>query len=137
VRAVLDPNVIVSALISPGRSPARLLHHWITGGYELVVSPMLLTDLSRTLCHPTIRERLSEVECDDLLEVIRRQAEFEDDGTGPAIDGSGDAGDDYLIALAAASGSLIVTGDQHLLELRDRLPVMSPSEFLLEVESHP
>jgi len=135
MRAVLDPNVIVSALISPGRSPARLLHHWITGGYELVVSPMLLSDLSRTLSHPTVRERLSEAECEDLLEVIGRQAQVEDDTIGPAIDGSDDPGDDYLIALAATSGSLIVTGDQHLLELRARLPVMSPADFLLEVES--
>ena len=36
----------------------------------------------------------------------------------------------YLIALAAATGSLLVTGDAHLLELADRAPIHTPVEFV-------
>jgi predicted nucleic acid-binding protein len=39
--------------------------------------------------------------------------------------------DEYLVDLArAAPADVLVSGDAHLLDLRDRLPVMTPAEFL-------
>jgi predicted nucleic acid-binding protein len=46
-----------------------------------------------------------------------------------------DPGDDYLIALAAAARAVIVSGDRHLLDMRDELPVQSPAGFLAAIES--
>jgi predicted nucleic acid-binding protein len=43
---------------------------------------------------------------------------------------SKDPGDDYLIALAASERALLVSGDGHLLDLREQIPVYSPREFL-------
>ena len=44
---------------------------------------------------------------------------------------SADPDDEYLVDLArAAEADVLVSGDAHLLELRDRLPVMTPAEFL-------
>jgi len=54
VQAVLDPNVIISALLSPNGSPARVVQAWLDGGYELVVSPLLLGELDRALDHPKL-----------------------------------------------------------------------------------
>lgn len=45
-----------------------------------------------------------------------------------------DPDDDYLIALASASHSLLVSGDGDLLELASRVPVRSPAEFLAMIE---
>lgn len=42
---------------------------------------------------------------------------------------SRDPGDDYLVALARASNSLFVTGDDDLLALAPGLPVVSPASF--------
>lgn len=39
MRAVLDPNVLVSALLSPTGTPARIVLAWAEGRFELVVSP--------------------------------------------------------------------------------------------------
>lgn len=47
------------------------------------------------------------------------------DPTGEQHLRSDDPVDDYLIALAA-----VISGDRHLLELSDRIPVYSPREFL-------
>lgn len=41
-----------------------------------------------------------------------------------------DPDDDYLIAVAHASGSALVTGDTALLALAGRVPVFAPREFL-------
>jgi putative PIN family toxin of toxin-antitoxin system len=130
VRAVLDPNVIVSALISPKGAPAKIFREWLDGGYDLVASPMLLAELERVLGSPKLRERVSKVEMRELIELLRRGADLRSDPghTPPAR--SADPGDDYLIVLAAASQAVLVSGDRHLLSLSDDLPVYSPAQFL-------
>ncbi len=77
MRAVLDPNVLVSALLSRSGAPAHV-----------AADPV----------------------------------------DAPAR--SPDPGDDYLLALAEAGRALLVSGDGHLLGLRDRYPVQAPGEFL-------
>jgi predicted nucleic acid-binding protein len=44
---------------------------------------------------------------------------------------SPDPDDDCLIALAISQRAFLVTGDQHLLSLRDDFPIVTPAEFLL------
>jgi len=58
VRAVLDPNVLISALLSPAGAPAELFTRWFAGEFELVVSPALLEELERALVYPEIRRLL-------------------------------------------------------------------------------
>jgi predicted nucleic acid-binding protein len=49
VRAVLDPNVIISGLLSPAGNAAQLLAAWGRGEFELIVSNGLLEELARAL----------------------------------------------------------------------------------------
>ncbi len=46
---------------------------------------------------------------------------------------SADAGDDYLIALAAQERAVLVSGDQHLLALGEELPIETARAFLDEL----
>lgn len=130
MRAVLDPNVIISALLSPDGSPARALREWQHGGFELVVSPLLLAELERALAYPKLRRRIPPEETGAVVEWLVRAATVAPDPDGPPPLRSPDPGDDYLIALAAAQSALLVSGDDHLLGLGARLPVYSPGEFL-------
>jgi uncharacterized protein len=130
LRAVLDPNVVISALLAPSGTPARVLGAWIDGVYELVVSPALLAELERALAYPKIRVRVTEEEADELVDLFRSDADLRDDVAGAPQIRSLDPGDDYLISLAEASQAIIVSGDRHLLDLRDRLPAYSPAAFL-------
>jgi predicted nucleic acid-binding protein len=59
-----------------------------------------------------------------------------DDPTVPPKISSPDPDDDYLIALAERSRSVIVAGDRGLLELSGQIPVYSPTQFLALVEEH-
>ena len=54
--AVLDTNVLVSALLEPRGLPARLLDQATAGSFELVVSDYLLDELREVL------ERLPRLE---------------------------------------------------------------------------
>lgn len=134
MRAVLDPNVLVSAVLSRGGTPAALLRAWLDGGYEMVVSPALLGELERVLGYPKIAKRVSSAEARELVDMLRLQADLVDD---PIDDPAGapsvrspDPDDDYLIALAQVATALIVSGDSDLQGLADQIPVYTPAAFL-------
>lgn len=130
MRAVLDANVIIAAALSPAGTTSRVLRAWLNGEYELVVSPLLLAELARALTYPKIRARVTEAEAEELLDLLRQSADVENDPPGPPRRRSVDPDDDYLIALAEAAQAVIVSGDHHLLDLRDQLPVYPPAGFL-------
>jgi putative PIN family toxin of toxin-antitoxin system len=130
VKAVLDPNVLISAVLAPGGAPAGALRAWLRGAYALVVSPLLLAELERALAYPKLRARVRPQEASELLDLLRRHGELVPDPAAPFSTRSPDPGDDYLIALAAASAALLVSGDEHLLTLADQVPVCSPAAFL-------
>ena len=137
MRAVVDANVIISGLLSPHGAPARVVAAWLDGGYDLVVSPLLLQELERALGYPKLRKRVTGAETQELLNPLRRDADLHDDPPGPPPVSSPDPGDDYLISLAAATQSVIVSGNRYLLDLRDELPVYTPAEFLSLIDESP
>src|SRR5262245_22170168 len=134
MRAVLDPNVLISALLSRDGSPARAVRAWLDGAFELIVSEHLLEELTRALGYPKLRKRVEQAEAIEFVDLLRRGAHMHDDPTLPASVRSPDPDDDYLIALAEKAQAMIVSGDRHLLALVGRLPVLSPSSFLDELE---
>ena len=69
-----------------------------------------------------------------LVKVLRVGVDGTDKEINAAEYGAAPPGDDYLIALAEASRAAIVSGDGHLLGLRDELPVYSPAELLALLE---
>jgi putative PIN family toxin of toxin-antitoxin system len=131
LRAVVDPGVIVSALLSPHGAPARLDLRWLGGEFELVVCPHLLEELGGVLLRPKFREVASRDEIQELVEVIRRGAVSRPD---PVVrEGlTRDPADDYLVALAQTSDvDYLVSVDQDLTTLTSVLPpVLSPAAFL-------
>lgn len=135
MRAVLDPNVLVSAVLSPGGTPANLLRDWRAGRFELIVSPQLLDELSRVLAYPKIRRRVPEDPATRLVASLERRARLLPDRTTSPI-ASADPDDDYLLALAHAARAVLVSGDRDLLQLEDRFPVMAPVSFLHWLEKH-
>lgn len=130
MRAVLDPNVIISAVLSPSGSPAKVMRAWLDGAYELIVSPLLLEELERALGYPKLRARVGDVESQELLELLRRGGDVRDDPSGPPPVRSPDPADDYLLALAAATQAIIVSGDRHRLGLSEAAPAYAPAAFL-------
>lgn len=129
-RAVLDPGVLVSALITPTGIPARLLLAARGGNFELIVSPLLLEELGSVLRREKFRRYVDLAGAAVYLNVLRRDAELAADPETPPPIRCEDPDDDYLIALAHSRGAAIVSGDRHLLELAGRIPVFSPAEFL-------
>ena len=133
MRAVLDANVLISAILSPRGTPARLLLAWRGGGFELVASPMLVAEVRRALAYPKLERLVSPADADAYIAWLGRSVEVAMDPAGPPPVRSHDPGDDYLIALAAAQRAVLVSGDVHLTSLAPGVPVRTPAEFLAEL----
>jgi uncharacterized protein len=131
VRAVLDPNVLVSAAISPAGPPRQILTAWTERRFDLIASPTLLEELTDVLARPKFRRYISAALVAELIEGFSQDAVIlNDPPEPPGI--SPDPDDDYLIALAQAAGAdYIVSGDRDLLDLTDpQPPVLTPRQFL-------
>jgi putative PIN family toxin of toxin-antitoxin system len=133
VRAVLDANVLISAILSPRGTPARLLHAWQAGEFDLVISPWLLAELRRALAYPKLERLVPAADADAFVAWIRRSGVLAVDPEGePPVHAVG-PNDDYLLALAAAERGVLVSGDAHLTVLADRFPVRTPAAFLAQL----
>ena len=137
MRAVLDVNVIVSAVLSRSGTPARVLSAWSQGAFDLVVSPKLLAELARVLEYPKIREHVVPDEALSLVDWLERSSTIIDDPTDPPPIASPDPDDDYLIGLAAHAQAMLVTGDDHLLGLAADVPIVSPADFRALLDQPP
>jgi putative PIN family toxin of toxin-antitoxin system len=131
VRAVIDPNVLVSAAISPAGPPRQILTAWTDERFELIASPTLLAELAKVLARSKFRRYISAALVTELIDGLSEDAVIvKDPPDPPGI--SPDPDDDYLIALARAVGAdYIVSGDRDLLDLTDpHPPVLTPRQFL-------
>jgi putative PIN family toxin of toxin-antitoxin system len=131
LRVVLDPGVLVSAILSRGGPLAEALDRWRAGEFDLVVSPKLLGELEEVLLRPKFRASVSEGDARGYVDALAAEAILVvDPANVPAL--TDDPGDDYLVALArAASADVLVSGDAHLTELVEPpVPVETPRDFV-------
>ncbi len=129
MRAVVDVNVLVSAVLSTKGASADILRASRDGQFELITSEMLLTELTRTLEYPRIRKRIPAEKASAYINWLRGHGTLADDPVGSPPVGSRDPDDDYLLALAIDQRAYLVTGDQDLLVLNAHLPILTPAQF--------
>ena len=133
-RVVVDPGVLVSAIITPRGPPAEIVRAIREDRLALVVSPHLLAELLGVLQREKFRRYVTLEEVELYVAGIASHAETRPDP--PAGDPiARDPNDDYLVALArAAHADAIVSGDEDLLVLELIDPrILSPSGLIQEL----
>jgi putative PIN family toxin of toxin-antitoxin system len=135
IRVVLDKNVLVSSILSPGAAPGRIVRAWKAGAFELCLSQPLFEEAAEVLVRPHI-QKLSKVgaeQVEELLGLLPRVSFFVEGPlpVEPVI--ADDPDDDLVLATAVAAGAdVIVSGDRHLLDVREHrgIPIVTPRSFL-------
>lgn len=130
IRAVLDTNVLVSALLFTG-PPSRLVPAWQAGRLKPVISADVLEEYIRVLSYPKFK--LAEREIHSLIE--EDLLPFVDTVQTRPISAPNlrDPDDMKLLACArAARVHWLVSGDDDLLSLRkfESIEIVSVSTFL-------
>ena len=132
VRAVLDTNILVSALLTPKGEAAAILRD--LPRFTLCLSDEILVEVEGVLARDRIRRRypLRDEDVAGYLERLRQVAVLalpQEAVTGV----SRDPDDDRVIACAVVGrADVIVSGDKDLLTLKQvgRIPILTATEFL-------
>ena len=129
-RVVIDTKVVVWALLFGG-VPGKLVPPWKTGRIRAFASKEMIEEYLRVLAYPKFE--LSEEEINYLLyQEILPYFEIVKTKPGPMIVEE-DPSDDMFIRCAEASkAEIILSGDQHLLDLKSygKVKILTPSQFL-------
>jgi len=133
VRAVVDVNVLISAVLSAKGPSAQVLRASRDGQFELVVSEMLLAELERALAYPKLRKHIPSEKAAAYVNWVRDHGNVAADPVDPPQVASRDPNDDYLLALAIDRRAYLVTGDKDLLVLNDDFPIVTPKQFLTKL----
>jgi putative PIN family toxin of toxin-antitoxin system len=133
-RVVLDTNILISALITPRGTPAKVLQSWRAGHFDLVTSPHLLLELREALSRPHLKDRyrLSPTDTRDFITLLTSAAFLVT--TREVASALLRDPDDLAVLACALAGDAeyIVTGDLDLLHLRsfEGVQIVRPSPFL-------
>jgi putative PIN family toxin of toxin-antitoxin system len=134
MRLLLDTNVVVSALMYGG-SPGKLWNLAGSGAISLVTSEALVAELRQTLAKPKFADRLrvAKTTPETLTALYLDVAHLVVPPQVPRVVSADPADDAVLACAVAARAEAIVSGDIHLLALKEHLgiPIFTVSEALL------
>jgi len=134
MKVVLDSNVAVSAGVNPKGPLAEIIRAWRAHSFTWVASLPLLSELERALLSPRIARYLAwgEDEIAEFVAAVRQRAEV----VSPTnqIDAiRADPSDNRVLeAAVAAQADYVVSGDQHLLQLKthEGVQIVTPARFV-------
>lgn len=133
IRAVLDTNVLVSAIISDGTA-RELLKKAIANQYRIVTSELILKELQTVLSRPKFKT--SKKEITKITGTLRKTVDVVDVKT--RIEAVKEDPKDNMLIETALDGEaqIIVTGDHHLLELKhyDEIKIITIQEMLTRLK---
>jgi putative PIN family toxin of toxin-antitoxin system len=134
-KVVLDTNVLASGLAgfrNPASTVAKLLRLWRQGGFTLVTSEYILTELSHALQSPYFRQRLTPAQINSAMSLFHSEATITPITT--KVQGiATHPEDDVILATAvSAKADYLVTGDTKLERVGtyQGVSILSPRRFL-------
>lgn len=134
MRVILDTNVIISALLWGGK-PDQLLKK-VQSTHTLCFSPETLKELREVLNYQKFRPHILKLDftIEEAFERLTENALIVSGTTEYRVSiVKEDPSDNKFLACAlAAQASFIVSGDKHLLRLKEfwGIPIITPHEFL-------
>lgn len=134
LKVVLDANIFVSALINPHGKPAQILNHVFENKIRLFTSPSIIEELERVLSYSRLMKRhgLEKEELKEFIsDLLSIMSLVEEKKTIEVI--MDDPSDNkYLSCALNAKADFIVSGDVHLLNLKEYegIRITTPAQLL-------
>lgn len=136
IRAVIDTNVVVSALLFEGVS-GKLIPLWQNNQIKPLVSKQIIGEYITVLAYPKFA--LTEGEIHFLVyNEILPYVDVVLPETTDAIVYADPSDDKFIHCAISGKAKYIISGDRHLLSLGQyrRIKIITPSELLSVIDSH-
>ncbi len=135
IRAVLDANVFISALIRPEGPPGKILVAFVERrAFALLVSPAIIDELRRSLAEPRLGRhlRLTAQEREAWIASVENLAENVAGKRRMRVVEADPDDDKYFSAALEGEADVIVSGHRHVLDVGryERIRVLTPRTFL-------
>ncbi len=132
ITVTLDTNVLASGATASDSTIAHVIEAWFAGGFLVVLSPYILSELERVLMKPYFAERLSREAIADYTAAVLNYATVVSVAERvPRV--AAHLEDDQVLATAAKGGAdYLVTGDRDIQGLgrHQGVAIVSPRDFL-------
>jgi putative PIN family toxin of toxin-antitoxin system len=135
IRAVLDTNVLASAIAGAGYRqsvPGEVFRRWRRRTFQLVVSRHILEELKHALARPYFADRFTTDQVGRALRTFGKRGEWAPMDRAVTGVASHPEDDPVLATAISASVDFLVTGDRQLQRLGSYrgVRIVSPREFL-------
>lgn len=138
MKALVNTNPLVSALLKPDGPSGQIFRRWRAGEFELAVSPSTLAELTDVLHRPHIARKypLSEQDIESHLQVLRNFAEVAPGNLTLDVIPADPKDNHVLAAAVETTCAYIVSGDRHLLDMGEYqgIHILAPRDFLTLLE---
>ena len=127
---VIDTNVVISAFLFGGE-PGQLIPLWKSGRINPLASKEIVDEYLRVLTYPKFGLAAEEIDF-VLYQEILPHFEIVRAKPGPVIVRDDPTDDKFIRCAEAGKAKIIVSGDQHLLRLKQyrTIKVLTPAQFL-------
>ena len=134
-RVVLDTNIIVSSAL--GGALEFILDKWADDAFTVIVTSEILAEYFEVINRPKFR--LKQATIDRITRYSYQFAEFVVPEERIQFIEADPKDDKFLEAAVAGNAETIVSGDNHLLELKEfrAIPILSARAFLDWLAEHP
>jgi len=134
MRVVLDTNIIVSATIARNGHADQILRAWYQGEFDLVVSLSVLDEIEDVLTRPRIirQQWMTREEVSVLILRLQTAATIVLDRLDLKVVIEDPDDDKFFSAAHEGDADYIVSGDPHLLEIKEYqgIKILAPARFL-------
>lgn len=133
-KAVLDTNIVVSSAL--GGALVLILDKWDDGKFTVIVTSEILGEYFEVLNRPKFR--LKQETIDRITRYLYQFSEFVVPEERIQFVKTDPKDDKFLEAAIAGKVDFIVSGDSHLLDLKEfrSIPIVSGREFINWLESN-
>ena len=139
IRVVLDTNIIVSATILRRGHSAQVLDLWREEKIELAVSLPILEEMRKVLKQARIikQQSMAQQDVKALIEGFRESGILTSGRLDLEVVREDPEDDKFIICAVEARADYIVSGDTHLLKLKEYqgIRIVPPREFLMLMET--
>jgi hypothetical protein len=133
MRVVVDTNIIVSAYL--GGVLEGIIVAWKSGTFTLVVSKEIAAEYLGVLRRPKFK--IESAEIDDFAALLLDRADFVIPLESLNVVHDDPSDNKFLEAAVAGNANLIVSGDEHLLEIKSfrNIPIIKARQFVDMLQS--